>query len=165
MKPMPLAATERLLTGTVAAALFAMMALTFVDVAARKLLGQGVPGSVELTELLMLGVVFAGMPLVSLKGEHVLFDVFDHLLPPRLLRLQAVLANGLCVALLVGAGVLVMERAARTAKVGDITARLHIGIAPFHYAIGVLLFVTAAMHVLLLWRRGPPADASQATAS
>jgi TRAP-type C4-dicarboxylate transport system permease small subunit len=30
-----------------------------------------------LTELLMVVVIFAGLPLVSLRGEHVVFDSLD----------------------------------------------------------------------------------------
>lgn len=149
---------ERLLTWVVAASLAAMMVLTFVDVVARKLLGAGVPGSVEVTELLMLGVVFAGLPLASLKGEHIVFDMLDPLMPAWLLRWQGALANLVCAALLAGAGALVLQRAARTAQQGDVTAALAIGVAPFHYAIGALLLVTALVHLVLL-RRGTDAAA------
>ena len=66
--------------GLVAAiALFAMMALTFADVIGRKLLGASIPGSLELTELLMLAVIFVALPLTSLHGEHVVFDLLESL--------------------------------------------------------------------------------------
>ncbi len=48
-----------LLSGT---ALFAIMALTFFDVAGRKLLSNSIPGSLELTELLMVVVIFGALP-------------------------------------------------------------------------------------------------------
>ena len=44
------------------------MWLTLFDVAGRKALSASVPGSLELTELLMVVVIFAGLPLVSLHG-------------------------------------------------------------------------------------------------
>ncbi len=140
---------ERVLTMVIAVALFAMMVLQFTDVVARKLLGTSVPGGVELIELLMLAVVFAGLPLASLKGEHVLFDMLDAWLPAAFMRWQTTLANLACSALLLGAGWLVLTRAGRTAEFGDITPRLAIGLAKFHYAIGVLLLVTAAVHLWL----------------
>ena len=74
-------------------ALFAIMALTFFDVAGRKLWSQSIPGSLELTELLMVVVIFAGMPLVSARGEHVVFDSLDSLLPEWLLKAQAVIVH------------------------------------------------------------------------
>ena len=57
-----------------AVALFAIMALTLVDVSGRKFLSESVPGSLELTELLMVVLICAGMQvaiallLLSLVG-------------------------------------------------------------------------------------------------
>ena len=57
------------LAGAIAAlALFAIMVLTLVDVSGRKAISTSVPGSLELTELLMVVVIFAGLPLVSLRS-------------------------------------------------------------------------------------------------
>jgi putative PIG3 family NAD(P)H quinone oxidoreductase len=81
-----------------------MMALTFVDVLCRKLLDRSIPGSLEVTELLMFGVIFAGLPLTSLRGEHVLFDLLDHLLPAALRAVQGLISNLICTALLAGGG-------------------------------------------------------------
>lgn len=156
---------ERVLTCIVAAALFAMMALQFVDVVARKVFDTGVVGGVELIELTMLAVVFAGLPLASLKGEHVLFDMLDPCFPAWLTRLQTTLANLVCAVLLIGVGWLVLERAGRTAAYGDVTSRLSIGLAKFHYAISALLFVTAAIHLWLSLARWPAPDAPNEVAS
>ncbi|MEY2783365.1 MAG: hypothetical protein RLZZ134_1424, partial [Pseudomonadota bacterium] len=62
-------------------ALMAIMVLTFLDVTGRKLLSHSITGSLELTELLMVVVIFGALPLVSLKGEHVVFDSLDPVLP------------------------------------------------------------------------------------
>ena len=48
-------------------ALFAIMVLTFVDVAGRKLLDHSITGSLELTELLMVVVIFGALPLVRAR--------------------------------------------------------------------------------------------------
>jgi TRAP-type C4-dicarboxylate transport system permease small subunit len=144
-------AIERLLGYVAAAALFAMMVLTFVDVVGRKFVAS-IPGSLEVTELLMLVVIFVGLPLASLKGEHVFFDLLDHLLPAWLRRYQAMLANGICAALLLGGGWLVYGRAGRTAEQGDITAQLGLPIAPFQYMAAVLLLLTGLVHLYLMTR-------------
>lgn len=149
---------QTLLTWTVAAAIFAMMLLQCADVVARKLLGIGLPGVVELVELLMLVTVFAGLPLASLQGEHVLFDLFDPWLPARLKHLQSRLADLCCAAILAGIGVLLFARAARTASYGDTTPILSIGLANFHYAIAALLLLTAAMHLGLAFVPAPSID-------
>ena len=154
----PLALLRRLLSLAVASSLLAMMLLQCADVVARKLLGIGLPGVVELIELLMLAVVFAGLPLASLKGEHVLFDLLDPWIPPRLKHLQSRFADLVCAVLLTSTGLLLFGRAARTAQYGDTTPILSIGLAPFHHAIAALLLLTAALHLWLAFTRHRPTD-------
>lgn len=60
------------------------MVLTFLDVSGRKLLSHSITGSLELTELLMVVVIFGALPLVSERGEHVVFDSLDAILPDTL---------------------------------------------------------------------------------
>jgi TRAP-type C4-dicarboxylate transport system permease small subunit len=148
-------ALERVLGYVAAAALFAMMVLTFADVVGRKLFAS-IPGSLEVTELLMLVVIFLGLPLASLKGEHVFFDLLDQFLPEPLRRFQAVLSNGVCAALLLGAAWLVYVRAGRTVDQGDITAQLQIPVGPFQYGAAALLLLTGCVHVFLMASRPPP---------
>lgn len=135
-----------------AAALFAIMLLTLVDVGGRKLIDTSVPGSLELTELLMVVVIFAGMPLVSLHGEHVVFDSLDRLLPPWLRRVQQALVDLLCAVLLAGLAWLMWGKAAQMAEFGDTTAQLKLSLGPYVQLMSVLIGVTAAVHALLLWR-------------
>ena len=139
-----------LLCGTLAAsALFGIMALTLVDVSGRKLASTSVPGSLELTELLMVVVIFAGLPLVSLRGEHVVFDSLDPLLARSLRRLQALLVDLAVAALLAGMAWLMWDKAAQLAGFGDTTAQLHIPQAPFVALMGALLALTSLVHLLL----------------
>jgi TRAP-type transport system small permease protein len=135
-----------------AVALFAIMVLTLVDVTGRKLWSASLPGSLELTELLMVAVIFAGLPLVSLQGEHVLFDSFDSRLSPVLRRIQQALVNLLCVAALAGVAWLMWVKAGQMASYGDITSQLKLPVAPFVYAMSLLCALTAAVHAaLVLW--------------
>ena len=129
-----------------AAALFAIMALTLVDVAGRKFLSASVPGSLELTELLMVVVIFAGLPLVSLQGEHVVFDSMDSRLSARLQRMQRAIVDVLCAAALAGMAWLMWIKAGQMASYGDLTAQLKLPVGPFVYAMSVLCAVTAAVH-------------------
>ena len=145
---------ERLLGWIAGASLFGMMALTFVDVLGRKLLDRSIPGSLEVTELLMFGVIFAALPLTSLRGEHVLFDLLDHVLPSALRGVQGALSNLICTGLLAGGAWLVYVRAGRTAEQGDTTAQLQLAMAPWYYAAAALLLATALMHLYLAVR--PP---------
>jgi TRAP-type C4-dicarboxylate transport system permease small subunit len=138
------------LCGTLAAtALFSIMALTLVDVSGRKALSTSVPGSLELTELLMVVVIFAGLPLVSLRGEHVVFDSLDPLLERTLRRAQGLVVDLVVTALLAGMAWLMWSKAGQMAGFGDTTAQLKIPQSPFVYLMSGLLGVTALVHLLL----------------
>lgn len=142
----------RTLCGLLAAlALFAIMALTLVDVSGRKLLESSVPGSLELTELLMVAVIFAGLPLVSLQGEHIVFDSLDRLLPPALRRAQQALVDLLCVALLLGLAWVMWGKAGQMVEFGDRSSQLMIPLGPFVYAMAALIAVTALVHAALVF--------------
>jgi TRAP-type C4-dicarboxylate transport system permease small subunit len=140
----------RLVLGSFAgAALFAMMVLTFMDVVGRKFFGHSIGGSVELTELLMLALIFGALPLASLAGEHVIFDLLDALLPERVKRWQSLISNLICTVLVGFTAWFVFNRAIRTQSMGDTTAQLLIPVAPFHYAAALLLAVCALIHLYL----------------
>lgn len=147
---------KRLLTtlcGALAAsALFAIMALTLVDVAGRKLLAASVPGSLEVTELLLVAVIFAGLPLVSLHGEHVVFDSLDTLLPRWLRRLQQAVVDLLCAGALAGLAWLLWVKAGQLGEYGETTAQLKMALAPFVRGMALLCGLTALVHLLLLAR-------------
>lgn len=140
-----------LLCGLLAAvALFAIMMLTLADVTGRKLASASVPGSLEVTELLMVVVIFAGLPLVSLAGEHVVFDSLDPWLPAVVRRVQGVVVDLLCAAGLLGLGWLMWRMAGQMAGYGETTAQLQLPKAPFVYGISVLCALTGLVHLMLV---------------
>lgn len=149
---------ERLLGVVAGCALFAMMALTFADVIGRKLAGGSIPGSVELTELLMLVLIFVAIPLTSLHGEHIVFDLLDPVLPRGAKTFQHRLANFACTGVLLGAAWLVWGRAVRTIEYGDTTAQLGIPVGHFHVGTAAMLALCAVMHLVLAVRAGPETD-------
>ena len=141
------------LAGLLAAlALFGIMMLTAVDVSGRKFLDASVPGSLELTELLMVVVIFAGLPLVSRQGEHVVFDSLDPWIPPALRRLQQALVDALCAALLLGLAWLMWSKGVEMAGYGETTAQLKLPVYPFVWLMSALCALTAAVHAMLVWR-------------
>lgn len=146
-----------LLSGT---ALFGIMTLTFFDVLGRKLADNSIPGSLELTELMMVAVIFGALPLVSERGEHVEFDSLDPYLPMWLRRIQAVVVHLLCAVLLVGLGWLMWRTASQFLETGETTAQLKILKAPFIYGMAVLCMATGAIHLVLAGQ--PPADRGSA---
>jgi TRAP-type C4-dicarboxylate transport system permease small subunit len=130
-------------------ALFAIMMLTFVDVGGRKFLDTSLPGALELTELLMVAVIFAALPLVSLRGEHVTFDSLDIFLPAGFRRAQQALVDLLVAAMLIFLAWLMWDHAGKMAEYGDVTNRLRIPLYPFVYAMSVMCALSALVHLLL----------------
>ncbi len=126
------------------------MALTFFDVGGRKLLSQSIPGSLELTELLMVVVIFAGLPLVSSRGEHVIFDSLDSVWPTWFVRVQRALVHMLCAGLMLALAYVMWTTAGQFAANGDITAQLKIAKAPFIYGMSVLCGITGLLHLTLI---------------
>lgn len=140
-----------LLCGLLAgAALFAIMALTFFDVIGRKLLSNSIPGSLELTELLMVVVIFAGLPLVSRRGEHVEFDSLDPYLPAWVRRAQQVIVQLVCAAVLLGLAWRMGTMGMQFWANGETTAQLHIAKAPFIFGMAVLCAVTGLVHLAMV---------------
>ena len=136
-------------------ALFFMMMLTVIDVVGRKFFSSQLHGGLELTELGMLVLIFGAMPLASLAGEHVVFDLIDPWLPAGIRRWQHALAHLISMGLLTVAAWFVWLKAGHAWEMGDITAQLMIPIAPFHYGVAGMLMVTAACHLWLAmtaWR-------------
>jgi TRAP-type C4-dicarboxylate transport system permease small subunit len=138
------------------AALFAIMTLTFFDVLGRKLADHSIPGSLELTELMMVVVIFGALPLVSERGEHVEFDSLDPYLPGWLRKLQAVLVHLLCAAALLGLAWVMWRTAGQFVETGETTAQLKILKAPFIYGMALLCAFTGVIHLFLVAQ--PPAD-------
>ena len=150
------------LCGVLAAlGLFAIMLLTLVDVGGRKLFDSSVPGSLELTELLMVCVIFAALPLVSLRGEHVTFDSLDALMPRWLRRVQQVLVEALSAALLAGLAWVMWVKAGQIGESGQTTAQLLLRVDVVVYAMALLLALTALMHAWLIVKPGAGQHATE----
>jgi TRAP-type transport system small permease protein len=143
---------------TAAAALFSIMVLTLVDVTGRKLLSASVPGSLEMTELLMVVVIFASLPLVALGGEHVAFDSLDQKLPVLVQRWQRRIVELLCAAALAGVAWLMWSKAGQMTEAGDTTAQLKLSLGPFVYGMSALIFAAALAHLVVAWH--PPSAGS-----
>lgn len=129
-----------------AAALFAIMALTFFDVIGRKVVSQSIPGAFEITELLMVAVIFAALPLVSERGEHVVFDSLDSFLPSWFSKIQQAFINMVCGAAMLALAYLMLRTGNQFAQNGDVSAQLHIAKAPFIYGMSIFCAITGILH-------------------
>jgi TRAP-type C4-dicarboxylate transport system permease small subunit len=146
-------AVAPVLGAAAAVVLFALMVLTCTDVIGRYFLSQPVYGAFEMTEMLLAALIFAGLPLVTLRNDHITVDVLDPITPDWAYRMQHVVA---CVLGAVSTGYLAWRlwiRAAMLHAAGETTAQLKFKLAYLTYAMSILMALTALTLVLLIWRR------------
>lgn len=146
--------TDRLETtlGAVSAAvLFLMMLVTTVDVVGRYLFNKPLAGGFELTEMMLAGLIYCGLPLVSKRREHIVIDTFDGFMSRAVKRFFDVFADVVCFLTLSGIGWLIFRRAARVAEYGDTTSVLKLPLAPVAYLMGVMIVIAALIHLALIF--------------
>jgi TRAP-type transport system small permease protein len=144
----------RALTFLCATILFLMMMLTITDVFMRYVLHSPLHGAYELTELSLALLIYAGLPLVSLRNLHVTTDFFDKWLTPGMRRVLTAVINGFCSAALLGVSWVVLLKAQAIERAGDTTQVRGIVLAPFVYLIAALILVTAVIHLVKVFRAG-----------
>ena len=144
------------------ALLFCMMVLTFFDVVGRYLLNRPIRGAFEITELILLVLIFAGLPLVSHGDEHVTMDFIDRMLPRRALDVLVRVVHALVAGLFFFLTWQMWIKASRIAGYGDTTDVLRIAVGPFVYFMVAMILLTALVHV---WKVFVPGTrrAAQAT--
>ena len=148
---------DRVLGATAALLLFALMLLTTVDVVSRYLFNWPLRGAFEITELLLLSLIFAGLPLASRAGEHVTLDFIDHVLSPAGRRVLHRLMDLVCGLILLGLAWRVWIKADKIAGYGDTTEVLRLPVSPFVYVMALMVAVTAVVHLAKVVLPGPDA--------
>jgi TRAP-type C4-dicarboxylate transport system permease small subunit len=144
---------EAVLGVAASAILFVMMLLTFVDVVARYVFSRPVRGAFEVTELMLVVLIFAGLPLVSYADEHVTMDFIDRLLGPRgRARLQRAI-HGVSTLVMGLLAWLVWLKADRIWGYRDATDVLRIVYGPFVYFMAVMIGLTGLIHLVKAVRR------------
>jgi TRAP-type C4-dicarboxylate transport system permease small subunit len=132
-----------------------MMTLTFVDVVARYVFNRPLRGAFEVTELLLVVLIFGGLPLVSHAGEHVTMDFIDKLLG-RWRDLWQRAVQVLCAAIMFLLTWLVWIKGNRISAYGDATDVLRIAYGPFVYFMALMIALAGLMHLYKAfeWRKG-----------
>ena len=131
-----------------------MMALTFFDVVARYVFNFPLRGAFELTELALLVLIFAGLPLVSHADEHVTMDFIDRVLGRRALLALVRAVHAGCAAVMFFVAWLVWIKAGRLAGYGDTTDVLKILVSPFVYFMAAMIALTGVVHAFKVFIPG-----------
>jgi len=145
---------DAVLGAAASAILMLMMCLTFVDVVARYVFNRPLRGAFEITELTLLVLIFAGLPLVTHAGEHVTMDLIDRFLGPRGRRFMGRLVEVICAALMFLLAWLMWIKAGRVAGYGDTTDVLRIAVGPFVYFMTAMILLSGLLHLYKAFSAG-----------
>ena len=129
------------------------MTLTFVDVVLRYVFNRPLAGAFEVTELMLLVLIFAGLPLVTHAREHVTMDFVDRVLGERArdaLRRAIDLVSAAIMLLLAW---LIWLKADRIWEYRDATDVLRIVYGPFVYFMSVMIGLSGLMHLHQAFQR------------
>ena len=139
---------DRALGAAAAILLFCLMTLTTADVISRYIFNWPLRGAFELTELLLLTLIFAGLPLASRTDEHVTLDFIDMALGPGGRALLRRLIDLVCGLVILGLAWRVWIKAGKIAAYGDTTEVLRIPVGPFVYFMAAMVAVTGVVHLV-----------------
>ncbi len=153
----PLAQFDRLIVPALsliaAIDLFCLMSLTCVDVVGRYFFSSPIRGGFEITEMLLAGLVFTALPLVTLRGEHVTVDLLEPVTSAPMLRLQHIAA---CLVGFVATGYLAWRlwtRAVNMDAAGETTAQLKLKLSYLTYGMAMLMALSALALLVLACRK------------
>jgi TRAP-type C4-dicarboxylate transport system permease small subunit len=147
---------DRALGAAAAVLLFCLLALTTADVVGRYIFNAPVRGAFEITELLLLALIFAGLPLASRADEHVALDFIDMILNERGRRLLRQLVDFLCGIIVLALAWRVWVKAGKIAGYGDTTEVLRIPVGPFVYFMAAMVAITGIVHLVKVVFPPPP---------
>lgn len=125
--------------------LLALTAVTFTDVVGRYLFSAPLPGGPELTELLVMAVVFGGLPALCLDDGHITADLVTQRLGPKALAFQLVLARLASVAVLGLACWQLWKIGVRLSGYGQTTVFLKVPLGPVAQTASVICGISATV--------------------
>lgn len=136
------------LAGGVAGVLMAsMMMVTVIDVLGRYLFSLPFPGAFEVTQLLMAAIVFAGLPHVSKRENHITIDLLDPVTPAAVVPLRNAVVNLLCALCFTVIAWRLFVVAQDAVRFQDVTQYLGFPRAPIIFFGAGLCAVTAIIHL------------------
>ncbi|RMC30813.1 TRAP transporter small permease [Paracoccus alkanivorans] len=138
--------------------LIALTAVTVVDVAGRYLFNSPLSGGTELTELLVMAVVFAGLPAITLDDGHVTADLLTQHFSPTGKEWQLFCARILSAAALALGAWQLWQHGLRLASYNQTTLYLKIPMGPVAQFAAVICAASAVMVLAMALLRVRRAD-------
>ena len=135
--------------------------LTLADVLGRYVFNISVIGAVELTEILMVVIIFVGIVMTTLAREHVAVDLLPLGFGPRGRQWHQAAIHLAATAISLLLATVTFSQAMKTLEYGDRTTILAIPLGPVAIFMSLMLYLNAAIHAMQLvtdLRRGPTVD-------
>lgn len=127
------------------AALLVMLGLTCADVLGRYLFARPLAGVIELIQYAMVIVVFAALPVVTARGQHISVGLLDGRLRGTGRRIQQTLIGAACALVLLTLSWTLFEIAGSMSEQGDVIGFLRLPTFAAAYLMSALSLVTAVV--------------------
>jgi TRAP-type C4-dicarboxylate transport system permease small subunit len=128
---------SKILNRAASAILFFMMLLTIADVFMRKVFNRPIMGSVEVTEFMMVGLVFFSLAQTEVLNRHVKVDLLMSRLGERTQGLVDMITQFVCFLLFGAITWSTLVYSAKMRASGEVSQDLWIPIYPFVYIVVV----------------------------
>ena len=142
--------TSLIFSNVAAVILLGLVVLTCVDVVGRYFFNSPVVGAVELVRICMAGIIFFSFPLMFLRNDHIIVDLFTIFKKGPLAWITTVILLVITVYVAYRIGDRVFDYAIRALEDEDVTEYLAIPRWPVVGFISVSVFAAAAMALLRL---------------
>lgn len=138
--------------------LVALTLVTVIDVIGRYLLSSPLPGASEYTEILLMAIVFMGLPAVCLDDGHISVDLVTASLRGAAQKLQ-LMASRLIVSAVLGViAWQLWKHGTQLASYNEVTVYLRAPLGPFAQVTAVIAGICAAVTFATALLRLPKGD-------
>ena len=144
-----------LLESLACVALAAMLVLTIGDVFGRYVVARPLKGATELVQYTMVLVVFAGLPVVTARAQHVSVGLLDKVLAGGARRAQLAGVAVTSAAVLAVQAWVLFGHAQAMREAGDVVGALRLPVHPAGYFMALLSALAAAVCVAAVLRPVP----------
>ncbi len=140
--------SNKLLLSCCIISLSALVLITVVDVFGRYLLGIPLPGTSEITEIILGILIYIGLPYISKKEEHISVSLLSNYLPNNVKILHKILINFIVTLLLLVIARQLYLHGIDLKSYQEVTTFLEIPKAPIAFAMA-LLTVLASFNTIM----------------
>ena len=140
--------SNKLLLSFCIISLTVLVLITVVDVSGRYLLGIPLPGTSEITEIILGVLIYIGLPYISKKEEHISVSLLSNYLPNNVKILHKILINFIVALLLLVIARQLYLHGLDLKSYQEVTTFLEIPKAPIAFAMA-LLTVLASFNTIM----------------